>query len=79
MCSVVGRVASAQPVEQILRAVICGDCDHKVYRCRTDEQLKYAMKKNRCVALRFKSLEEVEPVEELLGLPMDPDGGPRTY
>ena len=48
----------------------CDDCEQSVYRCRTDDQLKYAIRENRCIAVRYRTEDNPEAVE-LLGLPAD--------
>jgi len=48
----------------------CGDCEQKVYRCRTDNQLKTALKENRCIAVRIESKSSREYVD-FVGVPAD--------
>ncbi len=48
----------------------CGDCEQNVYRCRTDDQLKTALKENRCIAVRIESKSSREYVD-FVGVPAD--------
>ena len=45
------------------RIRFCDDCEKDVYRCRTDDQLKIAMKHNHCVAICFEDKSSHEKVE----------------
>jgi len=48
----------------------CQDCEQNVYRCRTDHQIKIAIMKNRCIAVRIESKVSREKIN-FVGVPAE--------